>query len=263
MIRKILHITLIALAPILVVVLLGFAATTNKKLPCIELSVSVNGNGNSHFVDAENLRQEIISRFTAVEGHPIRGSMLREIKEMVNNNPHVKSSRVFRSINGNVTVEVTQREPLVRVFTAHNKGYYIDVDGKLMPLSNNYTARVMVAGGHIFAGYSNEIDLKEVINSNEASTNEKILTDIFKLASFINENPFWRAFIDYIHVKPYRKFELTPKNGAHIVEFGTLDEMEYKFRKLETFYLNGLTFTGWDKYRRLNVKFKNQVVCSQ
>jgi len=263
MIRKIFQITVVALTPIILVVLLGFAASNNRKIPCMEFTVSVINTTNHSFVDPEKLKKEIIAQISTIEGQPVRGSLLKEIKQFVNKNPYVKKSSVFRTIDGNVTVHLTQREPLLRIFTSHRRGYYIDVDGRLMPLSNNYTARVPVAGGYIFSGYSKELDLNEVLVSKEATSGERLLADLFRLATFISQDPFWSAFIDYIHVKPGNEFELTPKNGAHVVEFGTIDRMEEKFRNLEIFYLNGLAIAGWDKYSRLNVEFRNQVVCSK
>lgn len=262
MIRKALHIALIFLVPIMLLVLLGFAVSNNKKQPCLQLIVSVQNSNEKKFVDAEKLKNEILQRISSIEGHPVRGSLLEQIKEVVSQNPYVKRSKVYRTIDGNVNVEVTQRIPLFRVITAQNRGYYIDVDGRTMPLSNYYTARVLIAGGNIFSGYSANMDLTDVINSKDATSNERLLADLYKLVSFIYQNPFWDAFIDYIHVKPGNRFELTPKNGVHIVEFGTIDRMEQKFRKLEAFYLNGLSLIGWEKYRKINVQFRNQVVCS-
>ncbi len=263
MIRKTLHIAPIVLVPVLLLAALGFAVSSNKKQPCLQLMVSVQNSNENQFVDAEGLKNEIVERISSIEGHPVRGSILKQIREVVNQNPWVKRSSVYRTIDGNVNVEVTQRVPLFRVVTAHNHGYYIDVDGRAMPLSNNYTARVVIAGGNIFSGYSTNLDLTEVNNSKDATSNEKLLADLFKLVNFISQNKFWNAFIDYIHVKPGNRFELTPKNGAHVVEFGSIDRMEQKFQKLKTFYLNAISTVGWDKYGKINLQFKNQIVCSK
>jgi cell division protein FtsQ len=40
--------------------------------------------------------------------------------------------------------------------------------------------------------------------------------------------------------------------------------MVEKFEKLHTFYLQGLNTTGsWNKYSVINLKFKNQIVCTK
>ncbi len=263
MIRKFLNIAAAILVPILVLALLGFAVSKNKKQLCSQVSVLILNSNENRFVDAESLKKEIMQSLPSIEGNPVRGSVLNQIKEAVDKNPYVKESSVYRKIDGNITVKVTQRVPLFRVLTAHNQGYYIDVDGTAMPLCNNYTARVIIAGGSIYSGYATGLNVMEASKGKGLSTNVKLLADLYELVSFISQNPFWNAFIDYIHVNPGNKFELTPKNGAHLVEFGSKDRMEKKFTKLETFYQNAIPKTGWEKYGRIKLQYKNQIVCSK
>jgi len=57
--------------------------------------------------------------------------------------------------------------------------------------------------------------------------------------------------------------ELIPKVGNHLIIFGDTSQMSQKFENLILFYRKGLTKVGWDKYNIINLKFKNQVVCSK
>jgi cell division protein FtsQ len=46
--------------------------------------------------------------------------------------------------------------------------------------------------------------------------------------------------------------------------FGDAKDFEEKFEKLKTFYTEGLNKTdGWNKYSTINIKYKNQVVCTK
>jgi cell division protein FtsQ len=45
--------------------------------------------------------------------------------------------------------------------------------------------------------------------------------------------------------------------------FGTGDDIEIKFEKLMLFYKEGLSRVGWDKYSTINLKYKNQIVCTK
>jgi cell division protein FtsQ len=46
--------------------------------------------------------------------------------------------------------------------------------------------------------------------------------------------------------------------------FGEAKDFEEKFEKLKTFYTEGLNKTdGWNKYSTINIKYKNQVVCTK
>ncbi|MEO8088452.1 MAG: cell division protein FtsQ, partial [Bacteroidota bacterium] len=57
--------------------------------------------------------------------------------------------------------------------------------------------------------------------------------------------------------------ELIPRVGNQTILFGDEKQMEEKFNKLYTFYKKGLSKTGWNQYKTINVTFKDQVVCSK
>jgi cell division protein FtsQ len=263
MIRKIAHIALSLLLILGTFILLGFAVESNSRTPVQKLDVRVDHQNGNHFLEAEMIRGMVKKHFLKEENTVVSRGKLRDIEKLITNIPHVDRAHVYRTIDGSLHIKTTQREPLIRVVNTHNESYYIDTRGRLMPLSNNYTARVRVATGHIQALYSPAIDLAASRTEKEIDPNEKRLRELYRLATYISQHEFWNAFIDHIYVTPNGEFELTPKNGAHIVEFGNTEQMEEKFRKLQIFYQSGLTRVGWHHYRRVNVKYSNQVVCSK
>ena len=42
-----------------------------------------------------------------------------------------------------------------------------------------------------------------------------------------------------------------------------IDNAENKLAKLEVFYKEAMMKSGWEKYKIINLKFKNQVVCTK
>ncbi len=263
MIRKILKISLAIALAFLFITLVSFAVDKNRDLPCKGVSVSIDYLRGQHFINAEDVKAKVLNATGPLEGKPITVGKLSLIESVVAGIPSVSKTSVFRNIDGGLTINISQRQPIVRVLNVHGQGFYIDHSGHLMPLSPDYTAHVIVATGHIQAGYSPLINLASVRPDNEISSNEKRLRDLYRLALHIESQAFWSAFIDHIFVLPNGQFELTPKNGAHVIEFGDLNQMEMKFGKLMTFYQNGLAWIGWNHYRRINVKYSNQVICSK
>jgi len=263
MIGKLIKILLLLTIPAGAFVLLSFAAEKNKQHKVEKLLVYVEQESGLYFLTPEIVSREVLKAYPNIIGNPVGTGDIRQIETLISGIPFVKRAHVFRPIEGNIQINITQRQPLVRIINAQNRSFYIDREGRLMPLSRNYTARVLVATGHIFAGYSPLVDLLAPVPQEGLPPAEGVLRDLFALASFMERDPFLNAFFDHIHVTPNRQFELTPKNGAHIVEFGGIDNMEEKFRKLLIFYQHGLTRTGWDQYSRISVKFRNQVVCSK
>jgi cell division protein FtsQ len=47
------------------------------------------------------------------------------------------------------------------------------------------------------------------------------------------------------------------------VVFGSIENYEEKFRNLEAFYKKGLPVSGWNLYKEINLKYKNQIVCTK
>ena len=154
---------------------------------------------------------------------------------------------------------MNQRNPILRVFTEYGDSYYIDENGWMMPLSDKFTSRVLVANGAIktsFAmGYEmNIMDLKQ---------EDQRLKDLYLLSSFINSDSFLKAQIVQIYVKENGDLELIPRVGNQEILFGKAENIKEKFDKLMIFYKQGLSKTGWNGYKRINLKYNNQVVCTK
>ena len=89
------------------------------------------------------------------------------------------------------------------------------------------------------------------------------LASLFRVAIYISNDPFFKAQIEQIYVDPDGEIELIPAVGSHVILFGRADDLDDKFSKLYAFYKYGLNKIGWNKYDIINIKYKNQVVCSK
>ena len=245
-----------------IIFLAGFAADRSRNTPCSGPFVSIESRSGNYFINAEKVHSLITERFDTLEGRPVSREKLQSMHTIVNGIPYVETANVFRAGTGKLGIEITLRDPIIRVINRNNESYYIDRNGYLFPLSEAHTARVMVATGNIAAGYAPGRNVNS-IGEDDAKAGMREANNLFKLASFIDNDPFWRALIDHIHLLPGGKFELIPKNGAHTIEFGKAHQMEEKFSKLRLFYLNSLSQTGWHYYSRINLEYRNQIICSR
>ncbi|MFN3557168.1 MAG: cell division protein FtsQ/DivIB [Bacteroidales bacterium] len=257
--RKFASIVFYLLIPLGVFILLGFAVESNRAMPCI--GFKVKPEGAFLFLDSAEIVRQVYARFDEPEGKPLRDISLRNLEDMITKMYYVERGEVYRTIDGQIVARVKQRQPIARIINAHNESFYIDSNGKLMKTSPRYTARVVVATGHIAARYSTVTHLRE--EKEEIGQPEQVLRDLDELVRFIRANRFWNAWIDQVFVTRGGDFELIPKNGAHVIELGGVDNMEEKFNKLMLFYRQGLTHVGWNNYKRINLKFNNQIVCSK
>ena len=169
------------------------------------------------------------------------------------------------NLNGDMNIDVTQRTPLVRVMNLDGESYYIDDKSKLMPLNDKYTARVIVATGYIMEPYASRYQFSvNSISKNELFSKVSVLDDIYNISAFISKDSVLASLIHQINITTEKEIELYPSIGNHKIIFGEAADFEEKFNKLKLFYTEGLNKTdGWNKYSTINIKYKNQVVCTK
>ena len=256
--KKTIHIVFLFLFPAGLFFMLGFAANSNLQKPCEKLVINVRSHNGNHFLYPADVRTIITERLDTVEGQIMTPGLLQETDQIVQGIPHVERANIYRTINNELRIDITLRDPLLRVINSRNQSYYIDRNGYMFPLSENYSARVMIATGRIQTEYSPGKNITDPDEEHEQS-----LQQLYELAKYIDQDDFWKAFIDHIYVRANGKFELTPKNGAHIIEFGYAERVENKFSNLRKFYLNTLPQIGWHYYNKVNVEFNDQIICSK
>jgi cell division protein FtsQ len=81
--------------------------------------------------------------------------------------------------------------------------------------------------------------------------------------SFLEKNEFWNAQIVQINIREDSKVELVPRVGDAIILLGSFERYEAKLKKLEKLYTKGFNVVGWNKYKVINLEYKDQVVCSR
>lgn len=259
--KKILNIgTWIALA-LVFVVLWGFTSSEQSARVCDKLVVVVDETNGSRFID----KNEIEVRLREYGMHPVGKRMgeidLNAVETKLDMIAEVKKASVYKNLNGTVSVWIEQRKPIVRVINADGSQFYLDEEGYQMPLSDIYTPRVPVVTGHINDPFT-ERSVPEIMQN--ATLAKTVKSDeVYTMVKFISKNKFWNAQIQQINFNRNSDIELIPTLGNHLVVFGDLEYMEEKFNKLKIFYTEGLNHLDWNRYDTINVKFKNQVICTK
>ncbi len=261
--KKILRFTLWSFLIIGLLLTMGFVNKEQKLLVCKSLEVKINKNDEVSFLDKTDIVKLMKSRGDSIIGQSKYAIEIPEIENVLSSHEDIAKVNVYMTIDGSVNVNVKQRKPILRVFNSNGESYYLDESGKIMPLSNKYTARVLVANGNILqtdaSNYSNSVSVNDTIKKSNSKLNE-----LFAMASYINRDEFWKAQIQQMFVNSERDIELMSLVGNQRIVFGDTTAMEEKFKKLKTFYIQGLNTTGWwDKYSIINLKFKNQIVCTK
>jgi len=139
-------------------------------------------------------------------------------------------------------VSVLQRTPVFRV-VGKSGSFYVDSLGKKIEMTPERTEKMIIVTGFL----KNSADI------------EKILPFIM----YINKDDFWKSQIQQIYRSENGEIKIIPLIGNQIIEFGDVENYRRKLRNLKALYEQGFSKTGWQKYSKINLKFKDQIVCTK
>ena len=229
------------------------------------LYIHVKEDHLNYFLSNDDIRILLRERGDTVIHQPLNRLNIRNIEASLNNHPAIADAQVYVTIDGKVNVEITQRTPIVRLVDRSNDSYYIDDNGKLMPLSDKFTSNVLIVSGDFRIPYGRfyNLNLDELAKKKNYSDSSH-LVEIYSLAKFIWTNEFWKAQVQQVNLNANGEFEMIPRVGDQKIVLGHIEDLEEKFSKLFVFYTQGLNPTGWwNKYSIINLKYKDQIVCTK
>lgn len=232
------YILLVSLFVYLIIVL-TFASTKLGKVKCEGVQVVVDDAEENAFIDEDEVLQLIKRHYGELKDVNIVEIDKDSMEHWLVRNSVIKSAQVYYSLDGCFHVDITQRKPVLRVMSG--EGYYVDEDGKVMPLSGKYTSRVVVATGNISKDFACD--------------------GLYLFVMYLKDDEFWDALVEQIVVTEGEEVILIPKVGNFRIVVGELENVDRKMENLRLFLREGIALKGWNMYKEINLKFENQIVC--
>ena len=222
-----------------VVFLFAFASNKNGARLVKQLQVTFTSENNL-FITNQNVSKLLIQNYGTLENVSKEILDLNQIEKTLKSNPMIKSAEVYLAIDGTLYAEVAQKKPIARVRT--NASFYVDDEGKYMPLSTNYSARVPLITGYVDKNH---------------------LEDIYKIADKVRHDTFLKTNVIEIHQDRNQQIYLKLRECTFIVHLGKVTQLDKKINNLKAFYQKNLKDNTLNQYSMVNLKFDNQVVCTK
>lgn len=254
---RILKISLFLLFVLAVMGLMGFIYVENSRQPLNEVVIRIERETEKGFLE-ETFLLSMIEDQDSVSKKQIKEINTQKVEDIIQQNVFVETVDAYVNLDKDLIINVRERIAVMRIFPKKKDGFYIDQKGNMFPLSKNYTSRVMVANGYL--DYSFNPEHQSIYDT---IYKKDVLRDLFKLTNIIGANPFLSAQISQIYVNSIGEYDLIPEIGNHIVQMGTIDNAEEKLNNLDLWYRNAMLKEEWNKYKIINIKYKDQVVCTQ
>lgn len=198
------------------------------------------------FTDNENLyvTEEVVNKLLIQNKHSAsyidkETLDLNKVESLLNRHEMIENAEVFLTLDGKLEAEVSQRKPIGRIVGKNS--FYLDKNGEVMPLSEFYSARVP-----LMFGFS-----------------EKNIAEAYPLVQHIKNDEFLTRHVTGIHRLNGGRFQLEMREMNFDVYFGDSSNVALKFNNFKAFYKKAQKDKKLDTYKKVNLQFGDQVVCTK
>jgi cell division protein FtsQ len=141
-------------------------------------------------------------------------------------------------------VDINQRKPILRIKTP-TQDLYLDSEGGLMNISTAFSAYV------------------PVLLSEKTLSKKYLKTEIYEFANYVYNDKFLNPLVEQIYIDINGKVEMVPRIGSQIIVLGSTDGYQKKMARLKKLYESGFSKVGWNKYKKIDLTYDNQAVCTR
>ncbi len=219
--------------------LYAFSNNRNASRPIGSVEIIFEGDNNL-YLSRDMVNKLLIQNYGSVLKEDKEKVVLNTIEKVLEGHDMVKNAQVYLTIDDKLTSKIFQRQPIGRV--KGNSTFYLDEDGKSMPLSKLHSARVPIITGEITG---------------------KSLDDVFEILKYINQDDFLRKNVIGIHIQSDEQYQLKFRVEDFIVNLGDVKDLEKKFMNFKAFYAKALKDKSLKDYAVVSLEFDNQVVCTK
>ena len=199
-----------------------------REVLCTDVSVRILDSAVNRFVSPDDIKDILTSSATSPLGRSRNEINLHDIETLLNSRSAISKSDASLANDGILDISITQRRPVIRIQTGSG-AFYIDDTGYIFPWVSTFTSYVPIVSGHI------PVRLEEGYRGVPEETDRKWVGQI----------------ISYTSV------------GDQKIIFGAIEDIDYKFAKLNAYYKQIVPAYGWEKYSTVNLKFSDQIVCTE
>lgn len=212
---------------------------------CKKVEINIKNAENYYFINQKDVEFALTKRGS----EPLIGKLfekinLRQLEQRLLQNKQIKSCQVYRGVEGVLNVDIEQYIPVARIL---EKGCYLSSEGTFFPLSDRYSARILLLSGDFFKG----------LNNLRATKHEKFL----RFINQINEDSFLKSQFSQLEINSAGNITIVPLFGKHLIEFGDASNISNRLNRLKIFYKQILPVKGWDEFSNISVKYNGQIVC--
>ena len=242
--RKKLQITGLCVLAIYVLSMTFIMPSTAKSISCRGTLVNISDSAEYRFVSDLDVLKYINAAKINPNGLSYKNIQLHDMERKITEIPFVKNAQCYKSSGGLLCVDIEQRKPIMRIETP-TQHLYLDSEGGLMSTSTAFSAYV------------------PVLLSEKTLNKNYLKEDIYKFADYVYNDKFLNALVEQVYIDSNGKIEIVPRVGSQIIVLGSTESYQKKMTRLKKLYKSGFSKVGWNKYKKIDLTYDNQAVCTR
>lgn len=255
MVKKILSIVTWVLTAAALTALFVFAREDYLNSPIKALTVNIERESDSGFIKGRNILADIDG---LRHSSNIGTVNLLAIQKRLEANPWIERSTSYIDLDGILNINVTEYDPVMRVFSKEGKSAYLTTNNVCIPTSRLYTPHVLVANGSFtLRSDSTSYALCDTLMEDHA------LIEALHIFKAIERNAFMQSCIGQLYRNHKGDFDIVVKDIEAQVILGDTCLIDDKLRRAEIFIKQKTGTAEIKEMKTINLKYKNQVVCTK
>jgi cell division protein FtsQ len=240
----------------------AFSISKHNVQPVPEVRINIQrGDGVNELITKGEVDSIVHVHFGMLIGTPINQIDVGAIQVAVDRHPAVQSCNVFLGVDGILHVDIQQRAPMFRVLNSDGTGFYVDTLGQSFSLLDRAVAYVPVFSVEGAIGSMEFPANKEYYDENALGLT--YLDELVLFGNHMRKNADLKDWLEHVHLTSMGTIEVIPRIGRHVIDYGSIYNLEMKTNMLFQFYRSQLYITDLEKYSRINLNFENQIICEK
>ena len=224
----------------LVVFLYSFTQNRNQNRKINKVLVDFQGD-NKKFLTNEMVNNLLIQNLGGTFSIRKEKVDLIDLESVLKKHPFIENAEVFTSEDGVLITKILQKSSVARM-VANNHYFYVDKNGSVFQLSNNFSSRVPIVQGNIEGEF------------------KKGFIETFNA---IDKDDFLKKNIIAIKIQKNGSMTMLSREYDYEINFGKPVSIDKKFKNYKAFYQYASKDSLIGKYKSINLIFTQQVVCSK
>lgn len=215
------------------------AQVTFGRRPYQEIVVAIFP-AETPFITADTVNKLLIQKMKSSTATLKDGIALNEIENQLRAHKMVFNAQLYSTISGKLVAEIFQREPVAKV--VGKEVFYIDANGKKMPLSPSYTASVPLIRGNL---------------------REEHFREVSDAVAFLKAHPVYgEEILGLVEVRD-SWYHLLLSSQQLEIELGELKSLQSKMNNYSAFMIKAQKDVLLERYHKISLAFDGQVVCTK